>query len=100
MHLALLGHFPFDSDSEEEIKHQILRTNVSKTKWEISSLAKDLLLKMLNKNSAMRITPVEAKMHAWFKGVEWQRPVIPKKDVLKMPSDLVALSRTYQAKDG
>jgi len=99
MHLVLLGHFPFDSNSHEEIRQQILNSSLRRRKWKLSGLAQDLLQKMLNKNPTTRITPDEAKKHAWFKGVEWRRPVIPLRERLKIPDNLVPLSRVYQVRD-
>jgi len=100
MHLLLLGHFPFDSDSTEEIEKQILRTKLKPRKWtKISRDAQDLIVKMLNKNPQTRIRPAEALRHPWFRGISWQRPPIPSNQVLKIPEELLSKCRLYELQD-
>lgn len=70
LYVMLTGKFPFNGKNNEEVFEQIkLKTynfkhlNESKS----STLAKDLVAKLLNKNEENRLSVEEALMHPWFK---------------------------------
>lgn len=70
MYLLLCGYPPFDGEAPEEIYSMILEGTytMATSDWRnISSLAKDLIFKLLQKDPENRITASEALNHEWFK---------------------------------
>ncbi|TVU15236.1 hypothetical protein EJB05_38745, partial [Eragrostis curvula] len=71
LYLILYGSLPFQGDTKEHIFHDILDQPFELTlSWgsSVSERAKDLLLRMLNRDPQMRITAAQALEHPWLKG--------------------------------
>ncbi|KAF5739323.1 hypothetical protein HS088_TW12G00528 [Tripterygium wilfordii] len=70
LYILLCGEAPFLAETEKGIFDAILKGNLdlSRSPWpSISSLAKDLIKKMLTKDPKKRITAAEALEHPWLK---------------------------------
>lgn len=71
MYILLSGQPPFWGPTESGIFNEILRYKLDMTKppWtQISSSAKDIMLKMLTFDQRARITAAQALSHPWVKG--------------------------------
>jgi tRNA A-37 threonylcarbamoyl transferase component Bud32 len=73
MYELLVGFPPFFTDDVEEMyKRKQEYTTIEFPEF-VSSNAKDLILKMLEKDPLRRITIVDSKKHAFFKGIDWAK---------------------------
>lgn len=71
IYLMLARHLPFDSNDDKEIGRKTLYQQIEFTHpvWEnVSAEAKDIVLKLLQKERSKRITIGDALDHPWFSG--------------------------------
>ena len=69
LYILLVGYPPFDGKNNNEIFDNILKgkLNLEGNDWtKISNEAKDLIIKLLEKNPKNRITAIEALKHPWI----------------------------------
>ena len=69
LYILLCGYPPFEGNSNKEIFKKVLhgKLEFDPEEWtSISSEAKDLILKMLEKDPTKRITFNDALKHEWF----------------------------------
>lgn len=69
MHFLLVGQFPFQGDNTAEALKKIVQAplKLSSKRWDrVSSHAKDLIRKLLNKDPNKRITADQALKHPWI----------------------------------
>ncbi|KAF5747197.1 putative calcium-dependent protein kinase [Tripterygium wilfordii] len=70
LYILLCGEPPFWAENEKDIFNEILKGNLelNRSPWRsISSLAKDLVKKMLTQDPKKRITAAQALEHPWLK---------------------------------
>ncbi|KAF9618318.1 hypothetical protein IFM89_000953 [Coptis chinensis] len=69
LHTLLVGYLPFDGDTADEIyeEHQKMNLDLTGEIWEsISNSARDLIMRMLTKDVALRLSADEVLRHPWF----------------------------------
>ena len=87
-YILLTGRPPFDGNDDEEILKNVEKGVYDKTSYpfpSLSSLAKDLINKLLQYDPKKRISAEEALEHKWFKTAEFK-----KKDKVNMISPELA----------
>ena len=75
-YILLTGRPPFDGNDDEEILKNVEKGVYDKTSYpfpSLSSLAKDLINKLLQYDPKKRISAEEALEHQWFKTAEFKR---------------------------
>ena len=76
LYVMLSGEPPFYGENDDEIYNKILNSSVKFEQdiWkEISSEAKDLIQKLLNKNHRYRLSAVEALQHPWIQNIDTKK---------------------------
>jgi len=69
----LTGEVPFYGKETEQIFEAVLkRQPVVRPRYGVSSKAKDLLGRLLEKNEKKRITGLGIRKHPWYKGMDWR----------------------------
>ena len=76
LYVMLSGEPPFYGETDNEIYNEILHSDVrfDQKVWEnISNEAKDLILKLLNKDHMKRSSAVEALQHPWIQNIDTEK---------------------------
>ena len=87
LYIMLCGYPPFEGDNNKEIFKRVLQQKLEfdPEDWtEISSEAKDLITRMLEKDPSGRITVNDAMKHHWFSISEDQSKTFDKKITLRL----------------
>eukprot|EP00340_Litonotus_pictus_P010914 CAMPEP_0170538044 /NCGR_PEP_ID=MMETSP0209-20121228/103080_1 /TAXON_ID=665100 ORGANISM="Litonotus pictus, Strain P1" /NCGR_SAMPLE_ID=MMETSP0209 /ASSEMBLY_ACC=CAM_ASM_000301 /LENGTH=450 /DNA_ID=CAMNT_0010839663 /DNA_START=1 /DNA_END=1353 /DNA_ORIENTATION=- len=72
LYVLLVGYPPFDAESKEELNRKIKsgKVSISSEGWEyVSKVAKDLVLKMLDRDVSHRLSAEQVMKHPWMRSV-------------------------------
>lgn len=68
LHALMLGYFPFRSSNKDDLKKQIIEKEIviDRKEHKISDMCYDILVRMLDKDPARRISMPEIMEHPWI----------------------------------